>query len=239
MAGEALADVPSLLLRQREVPGLEDARLQVLGARIDADLALGRHGEVVAELRQLVAAHPLWEHFAAQLMLGLYRSGRQGDALAAYQDVRRVLAAELGVDPGPELRLLQRQILAADPALIPTGNGATAAGVAAAPGPTAAPGQLPASLDAQAGLYRSLLAGRRMLVLLDNARDAGQVRPLLPASPGCLVLVTSRNQLTGLAAAEGAMPLALDLLTGGEAEELLAARLGGDRLASDPPPRRS
>src|SRR5689334_6125247 len=77
------------------------------------------------------------------------------------------------------------------------------------------------------------LAGRRMLVLLDNARDAGQVRPLLPASPGCLVLVTSRNQLTSLAAAEGAMPLALDLLSGEEAEELLAARLGGDRLAAD------
>jgi tetratricopeptide (TPR) repeat protein len=94
--------------------------------------------------------------------------------------------------------------------------------------------QLPASLEAQSGLYRSLLAGRRMLVLLDNARDAGQVRPLLPASPGCFVLVTSRSQLTGLAAAEGAMPLALDLLTGDEAHELLAARLGGDRLGADP-----
>ena len=129
--GEALADVPSQLLRQREAPPLEDLRLQVLGARIDADLALGRHGEVVAELRQLVAAHPLWEHFHAQLMLGLYRSGRQGDALAAYQDVRRVLAGELGVDPGPELQLLQQQILAADPALVLTGNGA------AAPGPPA------------------------------------------------------------------------------------------------------
>ena len=67
------------------LPRLEDLRLQVLGARIDADLALGRHGEVVAELRQLVAAHPLREHFHAQLMLGLYRSGRQGDALAAYR----------------------------------------------------------------------------------------------------------------------------------------------------------
>ncbi len=116
-------------------------RLQVLGARIDADLALGRHGEVVAELRQLVAAHPLWEHFHAQLMLGLYRSGRQGDALAAYQDARRVLAGELGVDPGPELRLLRRQILAADPALVLTGNGAAAPGPPApgAAGP-AAPG---------------------------------------------------------------------------------------------------
>src|SRR6185437_9575387 len=124
--GEALADVPSQLLRQREAPPLEDLRLQVLGARIDADLALGRHGEVVAELRQLVAAHPLWEHFHAQLMLALYRSGRQGDALAAYQDVRHVLAGELGVDPGPELKLLQQQILAADPALVLTENGAAA-----------------------------------------------------------------------------------------------------------------
>ena len=94
--------------------------------------------------------------------------------------------------------------------------------------------QLPASLDAQTGLYRSLLAGRRMLVLLDNARGVGQVRPLLPAGPGCLVLVTSRSQLTGLAAAEGARPMALDLLTGGEAHELLAARLGDERLAAEP-----
>jgi DNA-binding SARP family transcriptional activator len=124
--GEALADVPSQLLRQREAPPLEDLRLQVLGARIDADLALGRHGEVVAELRQLVAAHPLWEHFHAQLMLALYRSGRQGDALAAYQNVRHVLAGELGVDPGPELKLLQQQILAADPALVLTENGVAA-----------------------------------------------------------------------------------------------------------------
>jgi DNA-binding SARP family transcriptional activator len=140
--GEALADVPSQLLRQREVPPLEDLRLQVLGARIDADLALGRHGEVVAELRQLVAAHPLWEHFHAQLMLGLYRSGRQGDALAAYQDVRRVLAGELGVDPGPELQLLQQRILTADPALILAGNGAAIPGKLSPPAPgSSAPGK--------------------------------------------------------------------------------------------------
>ena len=173
--GEALADVPSQLLRQREAPPLEDLRLQVLGARIDADLALGRHGEVVAELRQLVAAHPLWEHFHAQLMLGLYRSGRQGDALAAYQDARRVLAGELGVDPGPELRLLQQQILAADPALVLTGNGS------AAPGPTAtgAPG-LPASGVAGSPLPAS--PARPLPTRLARPLPARLARPL-PASP--------------------------------------------------------
>ena len=98
----------------REVPSLEDQRLQALVARIDADLHLGRHGEVAAELRQLVAAHPLQEQFHAQLMLSLYRSGRQADALAAYQDVRRVVAEELGIDPSPELRVLHQRILAAD-----------------------------------------------------------------------------------------------------------------------------
>ena len=86
--------------------------------------------------------------------------------------------------------------------------------------------RIPAGLDAQAGLYRSLLAGQRMLVLLDNARDVDQVRPLLPASPGCLVIVTSRSQLTSLVAAEGAAPLTLDVLTDAEAQELLSRRLG-------------
>ena len=349
--GEPLADVPSQLLRDREVPALEDQRLQALVARIDADLHLGRHSEVVAELRQLVAAHPLQEQFHAQLMLSLYRSGRQADALAAYQDVRRVVAEELGIDPSPELRLLQQRILTADDRLLPAPDGSPPDGsppdpasvtlslAAGSPGdPVAAPrvvprqlpaatrhfagragalkalteladeaaetatsqatvisvidgtagigkttlalrfahqaagrfpdGQLyvnlrgfdpagvpvtpeealrllldalsvpaariPAGLDAQAGLYRSLLAGQRMLVLLDNARDVNQVRPLLPASPGCLVIVTSRNQLTSLVAAEGAAPLTLDVLTDGEAHELLTRRLGAQRVADDP-----
>ena len=345
--GEPLADVPSQLLRDREVPALEDQRLQALVARIDADLHLGRHGEVVAELRQLVAAHPLQEQFHAQLMLSLYRSGRQADALAAYQDVRRVVADELGIDPSPELRLLHQRILTADSGLLPGPDGsppdsasvtlslaagipgdsvaaqrvvprqlpaatrhfagragalraltelaaeaAETAGTSQATvisvingtagigkttlalhfahqsagrfpdgqlyvnlrgfdpaGPPVAPeealrllldalsvpaGRVPAGLDAQAGLYRSLLAGQRMLVLLDNARDVDQVRPLLPASPGCLVIVTSRNQLTSLVAAEGAAPLTLDVLTDGEAHELLTRRLGAQRVADDP-----
>jgi len=96
------------------------------------------------------------------------------------------------------------------------------------------PQRIPANLIAQVGLYRSLLAGKRMLVVLDNARDAEQVRPLLPGAPGCLVLVTSRNQLTSLVAAEGAHPLILDLLSETEARQLLARRLGPARIASEP-----
>ncbi|WP_326557632.1 ATP-binding protein [Micromonospora sp. NBC_01796] len=94
--------------------------------------------------------------------------------------------------------------------------------------------RVPAGLTAQAALYRSLLVGRRMLVLLDNARDADQVRPLLPGSSGCLVVVTSRNQLPGLVAAEGAHPLLLDLLPAAESLELLSRRLGDRRVAREP-----
>ncbi|MBV9449727.1 MAG: tetratricopeptide repeat protein [Streptosporangiaceae bacterium] len=96
------------------------------------------------------------------------------------------------------------------------------------------PAQIPASLEAQTARYRSLLAGRRVLVLLDNAVDAGQVRPLLPGSPGCLVVVTSRARLLSLVAAEGAHPLTLDLLTIDEARELLARRLGAERVYREP-----
>jgi DNA-binding SARP family transcriptional activator/tetratricopeptide (TPR) repeat protein len=93
---------------------------------------------------------------------------------------------------------------------------------------------VPAELEARAALYRSKLAGRRVLVVLDNARDVAQVRPLLPGAPGCLVLITSRNQLTGLVVADGAIPVGLDLLTPAEARELLSRRIGAERAASDP-----
>jgi DNA-binding SARP family transcriptional activator len=96
------------------------------------------------------------------------------------------------------------------------------------------PQRLPHDLPAQVGLYRSLLAGRRMLVVLDNAYDAEQVRPLLPGAPGSLVVVTSRCELSGLVAAEGAYPLTLDLLSAVEARQLLTRRLGADRIAGEP-----
>ena len=96
------------------------------------------------------------------------------------------------------------------------------------------PQHLPAGLDAQAGLYRSLLAGKRLLVLLDNAHHAEQVVPLLPGAPACLVLVTSRQQLPGLLATHAAHPVALGLLDGDEAAALLAGRLGHDRISAEP-----
>ena len=96
------------------------------------------------------------------------------------------------------------------------------------------PERIPVSLDSQAALYRSLLAGRRVLVVADNARDAGQVRPLLPGSPGCVVVVTSRNRLTSLITSEGAHPVTLDLLTREEAGQLLAGRIGAGRVVAEP-----
>ncbi|HKS99048.1 MAG TPA: tetratricopeptide repeat protein, partial [Rugosimonospora sp.] len=96
------------------------------------------------------------------------------------------------------------------------------------------PARIPVDLDAQAALYRATVAGRRILIVLDNARDAGQVRPLLPGSPTVAVLVTSRNQLTSLSAVDGAHILPIDLLAAAEARELLAARVGAARVAAEP-----
>jgi len=96
------------------------------------------------------------------------------------------------------------------------------------------PRHVPATLEAQSALLRTLLGGKRMLLLLDNAQDASQVRPLLPGSAGCMVVVTSRSQLTGLVVAEGARPLPLDVLDPDEATELLARRLGSERVKAEP-----
>ena len=327
--GMPLVDIPSQLLRDRWVPHLEQLQVQALDWRIEGDLDEGRHHQLIPELRDLTARHPLREHFHGQLMLALYRCGRQAEALAAYQRTRQVLAGELGVEPGPELRELHQRILTSDPALavaeparpataesqrvtprelppaVPgfTGRSAelraltglldrsgtqggeaiviSAIGGTAGVGKTAlalqwahqvapkfadgqlyvnlrgfgpsgtpvasgeairgfldalgvAPDRVPGSPDAQAGLYRSLVAGQRVLIVLDNAADVDQVRPLLPGSPGCLVLITSRTRLTGLTAREGAHLLSLDVLTEAESRQMLMLRLGGDRAAAEP-----
>ncbi|HEV8556480.1 MAG TPA: BTAD domain-containing putative transcriptional regulator [Actinophytocola sp.] len=303
--------------------GIRDALdAERLAAELDRnDLALdrGRHSSLLPELTARAATHALDERLAAQLMLALYRNGRQADALRHYEQLRLRLAEELGADPCPPVRQLHQRILAADPALTPT-TGAGGLVPRQLPAPPAAftgraaeldrldailpadasstvdiavvsgtagvgktalalhwahrvaprfpdgqlyvnlrgfdptgsvldpaeairgfldafavpPPSIPAGLDAQTGLYRSLLAGKRALVVLDNARDVEQVRPLLPGTPGCLVLVTSRNRLTGLIADHGAHPLTLDLLSHTEARDLLAARAGAHRIAEEP-----
>jgi class 3 adenylate cyclase len=109
--GPALADVRFERFAQSEVARLEELRLACSEARIDADLALGRHAEVVPELEKLVGERPLSERLRGQLMLALYRSGRQAEALAAYREARRTLVEELGIEPSPDLRELEQSIL--------------------------------------------------------------------------------------------------------------------------------
>ena len=115
--GQALAEFAYDDFARDEIHRLEQLRLSATEDRVDALLQLGRHGEVVGQLEGLVAAHPLRERLRGQWMVALYRSGRQADALEAYRDGRRLLAGELGLEPGPELQRLERAILAQDPAL--------------------------------------------------------------------------------------------------------------------------
>jgi DNA-binding SARP family transcriptional activator/WD40 repeat protein len=115
--GPALADLATNPALQGQAARLDDLRLGALEDRIDAQLAIGQHGEVIGELEELTTRHVLRERFWGQLMLARYRAGRQGEALAAYQRAREILADELGIDPSPELRRLQERILAQSPDL--------------------------------------------------------------------------------------------------------------------------
>ncbi|NUT36379.1 MAG: AfsR/SARP family transcriptional regulator, partial [Hamadaea sp.] len=305
---------------------LKAERLAALLERNDVLLRQGGHAALLPDLAAGVAEHPLDERFTGQLMLALYRSGRQADALARYRQLHDRLVDELGSDPGPELRSLHQRILRQDPGLaVPAvrpepaspvaapsqlpadiagftgrdaaikhldtlldaagdppstlvistiggtgGIGKTALAVHWAhsvrdrfpdgqlylnlrgfdPGGQAMsagtalrtllellgvpPAKLPTTMEAQAGLYRGKLAGARMLLVLDNARDAEQIRPLLPGTPGSMVLVTSRSDLASLVAAEDARPMWLDGLDPDGAHLMLARRLGADRLAAEP-----
>ena len=117
--GRPFGDVADEPFAEVESARLEEQRLSALETRLEADLALGRHAAIVAELEALVREHPLREGFRAQLMLTLYRCGRQAHALDAYREGRRMLVEELGIEPGPSLRRLEQAILAQDPALHP------------------------------------------------------------------------------------------------------------------------
>jgi DNA-binding SARP family transcriptional activator len=138
-----LADLADYAFTRPEATRLEELRLAAVEARIDADLALGRHDTLTAELEQLVAEHPVRERLHGQLMLALYRSGQQADALAAYRRVRDLLAGELGIDPGEPLRRLHAAVLAQDPALDWHGDHQASADGHRRPDDAAPPGYLP------------------------------------------------------------------------------------------------
>ncbi|MFI5584364.1 BTAD domain-containing putative transcriptional regulator [Amycolatopsis sp. NPDC051758] len=308
--GPALGGVPDSL----QAPELEDLRLAVHGARVDADLGLGRHAELIVELSPIVRADPLAERTAGQLMRALYHAGRRGDALELYRTVSRATLRTLGVEPGAELRWLHERVLNDDlpakdarspveepakaisqlPAAVPNLAGRTeelawldglvtraeagettiavvtgTAGVgkstlvvwwahrvarrfpdgvlfASLRGfdphhPPLEPAELltqfllglgvetakiPELLHERVALYRSLIAGRRMLVLLDDARTAEQVRPLLPPSARTMTVVTSRSRLDGLAVSNAAKRRVLGTLAPDDAV-LLIEELAG------------
>lgn len=370
--GAALADAADHPFARPEAARLEDLRQSAAELQAAALLLDGQVPQAVAAAEQLTLRHPLRETGWSLLLRALYLAGRHPEALRRYEDVRRHLADELGLDPGPALRALRDGILRHElpaftlpqpvrgvptappphrrpapptgddtpgPSALLTAGGAARSVPAGAPvprnGPPAllTPAQLPNDLAAFAGretesawipgaghvpdpdgpgaarvvaiggaagvgktafavhhahriarhfpdgqlfvnlcgfhprtpaldpasvlhgflaalgvpdrlvpedtaartaLFRSTLAERRVLVVLDNARDEEQVRPLLPNGPGCLTLVTSRNRLTGLAAGDGARPLSLPLLSETEAYEMLARRLGPERLDAEP-----
>jgi DNA-binding SARP family transcriptional activator/DNA-binding XRE family transcriptional regulator len=318
--GRAVADAGASLRQHPTAVALAHRRLEATLRYADLALRLGRPAPAASAVQALLAEEPLHEALAARLMTALASAGEQSAALAAYDTVRRRLADDLGVEPGPELRTAHLKVLrqevprsvpepvenrqpdpvAVRPAQLPApaalfvgrkeqltdlddglddgtltvvtgpaGVGKTTLALhwlhrltgrfsdgqlyvnlrgfdrsgAVRPGEAVrgflqalgvAPDRIPADTDGQVNLYRSLVAGRRMIVLLDNANDAGQVRPLIPGAPGCLVVITSRNRLPSLVAAEGARPVAVDLLAVDEARQLLRRRLGAARADAEP-----
>lgn len=313
--GAPYADIDEARLVAPEAKRLAEARMVAFEELYDAELELGRAREIVPELTELVTAYPLRERLVGQLMLALYRSGRQSRAEATYRATRQRLARELKTEPGRELRELFEAICSEDPSLdsrkpeprtgssrpaqLPPAPGAFLgreveqdeldraatsglvvltgmAGVGKtglalhfghqvadrygdgqlyldlrghsfAPaldplealghlirGLGADPGSSAASIAEASAQYRSLVADRKLLVLLDNAGSTEQLRPLLPATDSCLTMITSRNRLSGLIAREGAHRISLGTLDAGTARALLTRLLGEQRVAAEP-----
>ncbi|MFD0886728.1 BTAD domain-containing putative transcriptional regulator, partial [Streptosporangium algeriense] len=166
--GEALADIGSEVMRRDVVPMLDERRLDALELRIEADLALGRHEDVLAELHGLTTAHPLRERLWGQRMLALYRSGRRGESLRCYHTARNALVEQLGVDPGDELRELHQRLLTTSPALAYVSRPQTR-------------GNLPAEVTTFVGRARQLaeighLVRGNRLVTLTGAGGVGKTR---------------------------------------------------------------
>jgi len=164
--GPALAEFRREPFARAAARRLAELRLAAIEQRLDADLELGRHAEVVPELEELVAGEPLRERLRRQLMLALYRSGREGDALAAYRAGRRLLVDELGIEPTPALQELERAILRRDPAL------------EQAPGKRPARGSIVCVGPETALVFAPLCAGERELVAVELAREPGELKEL-------------------------------------------------------------
>ncbi|MEV6632517.1 BTAD domain-containing putative transcriptional regulator [Actinoplanes sp. NPDC051470] len=309
--GPILFNVESATLHREAVPGLLERCMEASERRFELELALGNHRIILEELRALTGAHPIREGMRAQLMRALYRSGRQAEALQVYRDTRAVLQAELGLDPGFELRSVQQEILhgrdgpaepdpgsyavlcqlppslsdfvgrvdeaahlegrltRADAVPIVVVSGVAGVGkstlavrVAHRLRPQFSDGQLyvnlegagpaprdpaevlgefldalggersvlPQGLEARAAAFRSRVADRRVLILLDDAVDAEQVTPLLPGTPGTAVLVTSRGALSEL---PGAHQRRLQPFAVEEGVGLLGRIIGGRRIAAE------
>ena len=182
--GRALADMADHLPLQSYALRLEEARLNALADLYDAELALGRHAEAVGELQALVTEYPLRERLRGQLMVALYRSGRQAEALASYQETRRVLVEQAGLDPSPALQELEQGILSQAPAL---------AGAAADPVPRSlpAPFSVPqharffgrtSELEVLARAWRRAVAGERQVVVLAGEPGIGKTRLVTEAA---------------------------------------------------------
>jgi DNA-binding SARP family transcriptional activator len=327
-----LADLPATPVMYPLAEELLETRCVSEEALVDARMGIGDHRNLLPMLKAFTAAKPLRERRWEQLMLALYRSGRQAEALDAYRRARAVLSKEFGLEPGTGLKRLQERVLANDPSLdlrsgatdtvgshqasltpiitprqlpnpvqgfvgrsselaklaelagnVRTSRHSTVVAVISGPPgvgksslavyfahqvteyfpdgqlfinlkgfappacpihPAAAlsgilealgipPERVPATLDARAALYRSLLANRRMLLVAKDALDSTQVQHLVPASPGCMMIVTSRRNITNLVASEGAHLINLDVFSSEEAEAFLASRLKLNRTVAD------
>lgn len=179
--GGALADLAYATFARTEIERLEELRLAAIEERTDADLALGRHQALVAELDQLTAKHPLRERLRAQLMLALYRSGRQAEALRVYADERRRLVEELGLEPGQALQQLEQAILRQDPSLD------------LAPAAEVAPGKRPRrrAIVAAASLLLAAGAAAAGVVLAHGGTQSSHAQPL--AQVDSVVLLSART----------------------------------------------
>src|SRR5262245_34192529 len=188
-----LADLADYAFTRPEAARLEELRLAALEARIDADLALGRHDALTAELEQLAGEHPLRERLHAQLMLALYRSGRQAEALAAYRRVHGLLATELGIDPGEPLQRLHASVLAHDPALDWNGSHQ-----APAEGRHADAGT-PVASSARASPRRPIAGGRELDWARRRARRLLAIGSALAVAAAVCIVVVARPWAGGSA----------------------------------------